>query len=148
MKLLLFYTFTFKTFAGMTSSDSLDHDDDLDLVSTTIVSISDGVTVVSTPTLPDEQDRGPGDVPEDELIIDNITTEDTNANNTTTETHETDMLQTSISDEDSTTMRLTTLSPVSDHETPESSVSSCSSNVCRNGGTCLTSIDGFQCHCR
>ena len=132
----------------MTSSDSLDHDDDLDLVSTTIVSISDGVTVVSTPTLPDEQDRGPGDVPEDELIIDNITTEDTNANNTTTETHETDMLQTSISDEDSTTMRLTTLSPVSDHETPESSVSSCSSNVCRNGGTCLTSIDGFQCHCR
>ena len=132
----------------MTSSDSLDDDDDLDLVSTTIVSISDGVTVVSTPTLPDEQDRGPGDVPEDELIIDNITTEDTNANNTTTETHETDMLQTSISDEDSTTMRLTTLSPVSDHETPESSVSSCSSNVCRNGGTCLTSIDGFQCHCR
>ena len=117
-------------------------------MSTTIVSISDGVTVVSTPTLPDEQDRGPGDVPEDELIIDNITTEDTNANNTTTETHETDMLQTSISDEDSTTMRLTTLSPVSDHETPESSVSSCSSNVCRNGGTCLTSIDGFQCHCR
>ena len=132
----------------MTGSDSLDHIDDLDLVSTTIVSISDGVTVVSTPTLPDEQDRGPGDVPEDELIIDNITTEDTNANNTTTETHETDMLQTSISDEDSTTMRLTTLSPVSDHETPESSVSSCSSNVCRNGGTCLTSIDGFQCHCR
>ena len=29
-----------------------------------------------------------------------------------------------------------------------STVSTCSANVCRNGGTCLTTISGFQCHCR
>ena len=65
---------------------------------------------------------------------------------------------TDISDPDSTTdttlttalTTLTTLNPQSG-ERPESGsdeMSSCEKNVCRNGGTCLTSIDGFQCHCR
>ena len=41
---------------------------------------------------------------------------------------------------------------ISDFETttggPGTNMTSCANNVCRNGGTCLTSIDGFQCHCR
>ena len=128
--------------------------DDTDLVSTTIVSISDGVTMETTPALPDgvtaDEEERTGNIPEDGLIIDTITTEDTNANNTTTETHET--ATETISDVESTTgytMKVTTLSPTDSQTTDvEDGISSCSRNVCKNGGTCLTSIDGFQCHCR
>ena len=90
--------------------------DDSDLVSTTIVSVSDGVTVETTPALPDsitgDEEERTGNMPEDGLLIDTITTEDTNANNTTSETHET--VTETISDVESTTgysMKVTTLSP-------------------------------------
>ena len=49
-------------------------------------------------------------------------------------------------------IKITTLRPrPSSQDTDysfQSNVTACKNNVCRNGGTCLTSIDGFQCHCR
>ena len=75
--------------------------------------------------------------------------------NTTLETGETSTMVTGISEPESTTTTdtittITTLKPRRE-EKPEAGsegITSCESNVCRNGGTCLTSIDGFQCHCR
>ena len=50
------------------------------------------------------------------------------------------------------TIKITTLRPRPSSDDTEysfqSNVTACKNNVCRNGGTCLTSIDGFQCHCR
>ncbi|XP_023335490.1 protein eyes shut isoform X2 [Eurytemora carolleeae] len=47
-------------------------------------------------------------------------------------------------------MHLTTLAPKEPGATAiyPSQHTSCTQNICRNGGTCLWSIDGFQCHCK
>ena len=74
--------------------------------------------------------------------------------NTTLETGDTSTMVTGSSEPDSTTENLTTLTtlttltPGKKAEAGSEDLAWCENNVCRNGGTCLTSIDGFQCHCR
>ena len=84
-------------------------------------------------------------------LITDLTTEDTHFDDnidTNDETLETGDKSTSISDASTTeaTDGVTTLRPQGAGS--DGQASSCANNVCRNGGTCLTSIDGFQCHCR
>ena len=129
-----------------------------DLVSSSVMEAETDSSQV-TPSLPQvtEQDRGGaggGEEAEDELLLD-IT-------NTTLETGETSTTLTGISEPDSTTENLNTLTtpttittittitprPGEKTEAGSDDMKSCENNVCRNGGTCLTSIDGFQCHCR
>ena len=82
-------------------------------------------------------------------LITDLTTEDTHFDDTNDETLETGDKSTSISDASTTEATdgsVTTLRPQG--AGGDGQASSCANNVCRNGGTCLTSIDGFQCHCR
>ena len=84
-------------------------------------------------------------------LLPEMTEGNTDTTNTTQETGDTSTIMTIFSEEDSTiesmTVRLTTLSP-GDKLDISSNITSCNNNVCRNGGTCLTTIEGFQCHCR
>ena len=132
-----------------------------DSISTSIMDVTTDTSMV-TPLLPGETDRT-GDISgeEDEFLVDTFTTDDTNITISTTDTNaatnETGEQSTTISDRaESTTdssysVRVTTLEPHHQDDSDSSAgqnMTSCTNNVCRNGGTCLTSIDGFQCHCR
>ena len=133
-----------------------------DSISTSIMDLTTDTSMV-TPLLPGETDRT-GDISgeEDEFLVDTFTTDDTNITISTTETdtnavnQETGEHSTTHSDrvesttDSSYTMRVTTLEPHyhQDDTSAGQNMTSCTNNVCRNGGTCLTSIDGFQCHCR
>ena len=134
---------------GTSMTTDFDTHTDISMVTPSLTPDSDGIT---------ETDRA-GDISgEQDLFIDTFTTEDTNSNTKATdETGAATASTTFVSDDDSTTattdgymVTVTTLEPGKSlmEKGSSSNMSSCSSNVCRNGGTCLTSIDGFQCHCR
>ena len=129
------------TSEGVTASDVTDVAGDSELVTASIRTVTSDTGDIVTPALPGitETDRT-GISGQDDFIID-LTTEDSNFYNSTHDaTFETGG-KTSISDGESTTQTgVTSLNPGAGQ--------SCANNVCRNGGTCLTSIDGFQCHCR
>ena len=125
------------TSEGVTASDVTDVAGDSELVTASIRTVTSDTGDIVTPALPGitETERT-GISGQDDFIID-LTTEESNLYNSTNETGG----KTSISDGESTTQTgVTSLNPGAGQ--------SCANNVCRNGGTCLTSIDGFQCHCR
>ena len=125
------------TSEGVTASDVTDVAGDSELVTASIRTVTSDTGDIVTPALPGitETERT-GISGQDDFIID-LTTEESNFYNSTNETGG----KTSIYDGESTTQTgVTSLNPGAGQ--------SCANNVCRNGGTCLTSIDGFQCHCR
>ena len=128
----------------VTASDVTTEVGDPDLVTASIVAVTSDTGDLVTPALPGitETDRT-GDFSGDADLITDLTTEDANFDNidTNDETLKTgDKSTISDASESTTEAGVTTLS--------HGQTSSCANNVCRNGGTCLTSIDGFQCHCR
>ena len=131
----------------VTGSDVSTEAGDPDLVTASIMPVTSDTGELVTPALPGitETDRA-GDLEGEADLITDLTTEDTDFDNMATndETLETGDNET-ISDESESTTEagMTSLSPPG-----QGQASSCANNVCRNGGTCLTSIDGFQCHCR
>lgn len=133
----------------VTASDVTTEAGDPDLVTASIVPVTSDTGDLVTPALPGitETDRT-GEFLGDADLITDLTTEDANFDNidTNDETLETgDKSTISDASESTTEAGVTTLSPPG---AGHGQASSCANNVCRNGGTCLTSIDGFQCHCR
>lgn len=131
----------------VTGSDVSTEAGDPDLVTASIVPVTSDTGDIVTPALPGitETDRA-GDISGEADLITDLTTEDTHFDNIATndETLETGDNETISDESESTTQAgVTSLSPQG-----QGRASSCANNVCRNGGTCLTSIDGFQCHCR
>ena len=132
------------TTPDLASSEVTEEEMDSSIVTPSLPGVTERDNSIVTPDLPEvtERDRG-GEMFLETDITNTVETGDTSTTKTT-------FSEVDESTTDSLTVRLTTLKPGDDNNNNNNNnnVTSCHNNVCRNGGTCLTSIEGFQCHCR